>query len=341
MNLFALLETAIGLTFVYLMLSVLCSGINEWIAQRIGRRGRFLREGMLNMLLDRWIYLRLLNHPLVACHYRDLPGKRRQPAYLPSASVATALLDVLVNKAGQLGPSPPAGGALDFAAIRAAVEQCSRQGYTVANAVLPLLDHANGDLEAAKKAIAAWYDGAMDRVSGWYKADARWTLFLLGLATSALLNVDSIAITRSLMTSDQLRQAMVGVAVQTVETKEIAGVTLFKDGKQVELSPEDMKKLAQLGITLQTKGLPIGFSCLSPLLAPDSANGLMTAGHQCVGTLLKAMEDGAWLMKLMGWLITALAISLGGPFWFDLLNRLVDLRGAGKRPSPSPTPTAT
>jgi hypothetical protein len=33
-----------------------------------------------------------------------------------------------------------------------------------------------------------------------------------------------------------------------------------------------------------------------------------------------------------------LAVSLGAPFWFDLLNRLVDLRGAGRRPDPTAEP---
>ena len=34
--------------------------------------------------------------------------------------------------------------------------------------------------------------------------------------------------------------------------------------------------------------------------------------------------------SILGWIITALAISLGAPFWFGLLNKLVALRGAGK-----------
>ena len=36
------------------------------------------------------------------------------------------------------------------------------------------------------------------------------------------------------------------------------------------------------------------------------------------------------LETLLGWLITALAITLGAPFWFDLLSKLISLRGAGK-----------
>ncbi|SEN09778.1 hypothetical protein SAMN04488505_10879 [Chitinophaga rupis] len=40
-------------------------------------------------------------------------------------------------------------------------------------------------------------------------------------------------------------------------------------------------------------------------------------------------------LRLLGFLLTALMISLGAPFWFDLLKKLVSLRGAGVRPEPS------
>jgi hypothetical protein len=31
----------------------------------------------------------------------------------------------------------------------------------------------------------------------------------------------------------------------------------------------------------------------------------------------------------VGWTFTALAVSLGAPFWFDTLNRLMSLRASG------------
>ena len=40
-------------------------------------------------------------------------------------------------------------------------------------------------------------------------------------------------------------------------------------------------------------------------------------------------QEGGW-ETFAGWLITALAISLGAPFWFDLLSKLVKIRGSGK-----------
>jgi hypothetical protein len=48
----------------------------------------------------------------------------------------------------------------------------------------------------------------------------------------------------------------------------------------------------------------------------------------CKPTICIAENFHWW--SLIGWLVTALAISLGAPFWFDLLNKLVKMRGAGK-----------
>lgn len=35
------------------------------------------------------------------------------------------------------------------------------------------------------------------------------------------------------------------------------------------------------------------------------------------------------LSVLLGWIITGIAISMGAPFWFDLLNKLMKLKGSG------------
>jgi hypothetical protein len=43
-------------------------------------------------------------------------------------------------------------------------------------------------------------------------------------------------------------------------------------------------------------------------------------------------------MKAAGLAITVLAVSLGAPFWFDLLNKLANLRASGPKPQPSVQP---
>jgi hypothetical protein len=62
---------------------------------------------------------------------------------------------------------------------------------------------------------------------------------------------------------------------------------------------------------------------------------------------------GSWLWYLLthrfaGWIVTILAVSLGAPFWFDTLNKFMNIRNAGKPPEKSseqptaekPTPPA-
>jgi hypothetical protein len=42
-----------------------------------------------------------------------------------------------------------------------------------------------------------------------------------------------------------------------------------------------------------------------------------------------------WLQRIAGWFVTALAISLGAPFWFDLLRKFVRVSGSGNLPAGS------
>ena len=56
--------------------------------------------------------------------------------------------------------------------------------------------------------------------------------------------------------------------------------------------------------------------------------------YNCTGNPYQNNGSRFW-----GWLLTALAISLGAPFWFDLLNRFVALRNAGKKPEEDKTKT--
>ena len=42
---------------------------------------------------------------------------------------------------------------------------------------------------------------------------------------------------------------------------------------------------------------------------------------------------GEWIFNLCGWLVAAIAVSLGAPFWFDLINKFINIRMVGQKPS--------
>ena len=45
---------------------------------------------------------------------------------------------------------------------------------------------------------------------------------------------------------------------------------------------------------------------------------------------------GRWIVKIFGLLMTGFAISLGAPFWFDMLNKVISIRSAGRSPAERP-----
>jgi hypothetical protein len=60
----------------------------------------------------------------------------------------------------------PAAPPLDHAQVRAALVACSEAGDCLATALLPMIDAANGSLDAATRWITAWYEATRERVSG-------------------------------------------------------------------------------------------------------------------------------------------------------------------------------
>ena len=66
------------------------------------------------------------------------------------------------------------------------------------------------------------------------------------------------------------------------------------------------------------RSLPIGWNCVGNR-AWDY--------WDCAETKLRKEP-----ITILGWIVTAIALSLGAPFWFDLLQKFVNLRGAGVKP---------
>jgi hypothetical protein len=113
------------------------------------------------------------------------------------------------------------------------------------------------------------------------------------------MNLDAITITQSLATDPALRSVLIAeaeAASKADTSQQVDASARFKDARA---------KLSQLG-------LPIGWSEEDPV---------------------RALPSGVkpWGMKLLGLLLTALATSLGAPFWFDLLKRVMLVR-AGLNP---------
>jgi hypothetical protein len=98
------LEVAIGIVFVYLLLSLFCTAVNESIAATIQQRGKNLKAGLQNLLNDpdfTALAQQLYSHGLVCGVSKDAtnPAKpNRLPSYLSPTSFSLALLDILGSR---------------------------------------------------------------------------------------------------------------------------------------------------------------------------------------------------------------------------------------------------
>jgi hypothetical protein len=194
------LEVALGLMFVYLLFSLLCSAVGEYIEAKLNSRARYLQEGirlLLNETDGTGIDLaeRLYTHGLVRPLYRNAA---KLPSYIPSRTFALALWNMATSAAADAqAPAGNVGVTSDLKRIREAVEtQIPNQ--ELKTALLTLIDEANGDLARARKNVEDWYDAMMDRVSGWYKRRTAVIMLVLGFVVAAAVNADTISLANAL-----------------------------------------------------------------------------------------------------------------------------------------------
>jgi hypothetical protein len=178
-----ILDVAIGIIFVYMVVSIICTAVREGIEAWLKTRAAYLEHGIRQILQDpKGIGLAkdLFEHPLIfglftANTYKPGPNREEPtifqrgtglPSYIPSHSFAAALLDIVAHGPQALN-SDSGGPPLSLLNVRRGARGI--QNPAVRRVVINALDSAQGDLTRAQKAIEDWFDSAMDRVSGWYK----------------------------------------------------------------------------------------------------------------------------------------------------------------------------
>jgi hypothetical protein len=295
------LNLAVGLAFIFLLLSLLASTIQEFIAAFLGLRARTLEQGLRNMLAgDEDVLAAFYEHPLIDTLYRgevkktDLgKGALRRtkgPSYVSPRAFATFVLDAMAPSAGQLN------------VFKTAANTTETLPEPVKGRLQPLLNEAGNDLERYRKSVEAWYDDSMARVSGWYKRKTQVLLLVIGTVLVLALNANTLTMANRLWSDETVRAAI-------VQQSDKASSKPDGDDSRERLAnaADDVASVAKLGV-------PMGWT----------------------GDAKPKWGGTGWVTTVFGWMLTILAISLGAPFWFDTLSRLSRLRSSGKPETPLP-----
>jgi putative peptidoglycan binding protein len=331
---FAELDVAIGLSLVYLVLSLLCSSIQEAISSYRGWRASTLEQGIRNLLqkqpfsnphgepsdLADAVYA----HPLVNAL---APGETK-PSYIAGRTFAQALLGVLHASAGTdgtLAALPRAIAALPNGDVRAALQT--------------FVLEAGDDVAAIRANIERWFDDTMERVSGWYKRHVTLALRIIAVVVAVGMNVDTIRIVTALREIPALREGAVASARDAVANRDSLLTPRAREARDAEL--EQTLKRLDLPMGLPTPWWPSVLALVSDKTSAASSRGNEPPTDE--SPQLLEGEDLAWaiLSTVVGWFITAAALSLGAPFWFDTLNKLLNLRSAGPKPQREDEKAAT
>jgi hypothetical protein len=280
----------------------------------------------------------VMNHPLM----RGNPSAN--PPYIPAQKFSMALLDLLRN-----GSQAPL-----FTQAEATVNNLPNGQLKETLSVF--IRDAGGDIDKLRTHIETWFDDAMDELSTIYKRLSRFAMLIIGLIVAVAVNVDSIRVAKFLWASpvaasdlaNAAQQAKSGASDQNAAAQEAAGQAALTQLRGLTLPigwhfADDATKGAAttapaLPLPPQTSGATEKDACVQPPGAIYSVR--LSAVQKCHGLDMQnwPTDTRDRIMRVVGWLITAIAISLGAPFWFGLMQNLLNIRSASKPPRADATP---
>ena len=167
----------------------------------------------------------------------------------------------------------------------------------------------------------------MERFTGYYKRHTQLWLFIFGFVFCVFFNADTISIVSKLTNNPASRLAIVEQATQYIHDHQANfSADSLAHGKKIQ---QDTLKNRDDG----QQFLAEVDSLRKSIISTDLKQAQTTLGLGWSTEELDTLDFPGWVLKIIGILLTTLAIYLGAPFWFDILNKFVNLRSAGKKPS--------
>jgi len=293
MDLTTIIQVAIGIIFVWVILAVITSQIQEWIASGLAWRAGMLESAIEQMLGNPEIKNKLYNHPLIRGLYSN-HGKRK-PGGIPQDKFALVLFEEVINSGISVADAKNTFDNLkkSVAALKnveggGALKNFARSLDTLLIGIEEKADDATHAITEARLRVESWFDNSMERLGGAYRRRMQIVGLIVGITVAAALNVDTGAIMTTLWKDPVVRQAVVTQASQLQESD--------TQSSQPPTAEEIAKNVEKLNVL----SLPIGWS----------AKNIPT-------------DAGGWVAKIVGILFSGMAAAQGAPYWFDLMRKLL------------------
>lgn len=325
------LDILIGVSLVMLMVSLGVTLLTEMIVTLLQLRGQHLLRGIADLLqqiqpdMERCvaqnIVTQVLNHRLVR-------GSRM--SRLASVIKREELTTILMELAGAApdGKSschadwqtplktvlatngiPEPRKTLDH--VRDLAFQFEKSSPEMATSTRHNMALMNGASSEWVSKVNAWFDQTMDRVSERFTVNVRGVTLASAAIVACGIQLDTVYLVNRLALDDNMRHVLVAEAVRTVEQE--AKKAEERTGTAAPPAPA-VQDTTQGKLNLDDPRVRKYYSVLSEV-------GILNVPSDCKTwwTSIKAINPA-------GLALSILLLSLGGPFWYGLLNKLLQLR---------------
>lgn len=371
MSNFPILDLVGGLIFIFFLLSIICSSMVEIIWSVLKIRAKLLTRWLITVFnqrmpapptnaqnadknapkqnTDNTLGEAILNH----CFTTVLSGSKLSTSYIHPADFTTALLDLVRNAGTSQSVNPLPTSMKEMISVigdspvlsheqkrtlatfaQQAIEQFQLQDQLMkANQAV---NNAKTEFEFFRSSIDNWYQNTTQRLTGNLKRQSQVATFIVATLFVFAVNADSIEISKFLYGNKDAREQLAKEADHATNDYDMISPVQAEREKAAKANDSAsiryIDNLAESDAvkTLQQKAVQIDSAYAQ--VANSVPLGWKT------GELSSLWLSGAakLLTKTMGLIATILAIMLGAPFWFDLLNKVANLRGSGPKPDFKP-----
>ena len=183
-----------------------------------------------------------------------------------------------------------AGSILNWGSKKLLEEEIEKIQSPDLNSTLRLfLAESDGKIPEFRQKVILWYEQVMDRVRLGYKNFTKSILFFIGLALAVGFNVDLIKIAQNLSESQESREVLITTSKNLVE-------------EESQIDPQNLEKNVEI---IKEFGPP--------------------TAQQIEWGWPKNSKIQITFLNILGWILTAVGIVIGAPFWFDLLKKILSM----------------
>ncbi|MBI5353572.1 MAG: hypothetical protein HZB50_13100 [Chloroflexi bacterium] len=293
MQLDAILEVAIGLVVTWLIISMATSQFQEAIIEIINLRSSFMEARLQEMFKDPTLVTQFYKHPLIeSLAAKTIWGTKRRPSQIPNQIFAKAAVDVFLNAGHGVNDIP--AGTMSLEVMNQSIQESLKFKNNKNQVFARTLKYLIPKMDEGTAAVETKLSEYRENVETWFDTTmAQATVLYRKYAALIALGIGFVI--ALIFNVDSI-----AVINHLWRDPTLRQAIVAQAGN---INPEESFSVTAIQDKLSALSLPVGWN--------DSATPTTLDG---------------WTLKFIGILLTGSAASLGAPFWFDMLNKMLGLK---------------